>query len=62
MTGLGEMQSMGFRVLVVGGTGQVGSALVRALLAASSCSEVVMVNRRSIPAAADHGQLRPLQG
>jgi uncharacterized protein YbjT (DUF2867 family) len=48
---------MGFRVLVVGGTGQVGSALVRALLAASSCSEVVMVNRRQIPVAAD-GRLR----
>jgi uncharacterized protein YbjT (DUF2867 family) len=44
---------MGFRVLVVGGTGQVGSALVRALLAASSCTEVVMVNRRMIAFAAD---------
>src|SRR5580704_18417138 len=50
---LGERQSMGFRVLVVGGSGQVGSALVRALLAASSCTEVVMVNRRTIPLAAD---------
>src|ERR1700719_4519900 len=50
---LGEGQSMGFRALIVGGTGQVGSALVRALLAASSCSEVVMVNRRTIPLAAD---------
>jgi uncharacterized protein YbjT (DUF2867 family) len=40
---------MSFRVLVVGGTGQVGSALVRALLGSSSCSEVVMVNRRAIP-------------
>ena len=44
---------MGFRVLVVGGSGQVGSGLVRALLAASSCTEVVMVNRRTIPLAAD---------
>jgi nucleoside-diphosphate-sugar epimerase len=44
---------MSFRVLVVGGTGQVGSGLVRALLAASSCTEVVMVNRRTIPLAAD---------
>lgn len=44
---------MGFRVLVVGGTGQVGSALVRALLASNSCTEVVMVNRRSIPLGAD---------
>jgi uncharacterized protein YbjT (DUF2867 family) len=44
---------MSFRVLVVGGSGQVGSALVRALLAADSCTEVIMVNRRSIPLAAD---------
>ena len=50
---LGERQSMGFRVLVVGGTGQVGSGLVRALLAASSCTGVVMVNRRTIPLAAN---------
>ncbi len=40
---------MGFRILLVGGTGQVGSALVRALLACSACSEVVMVNRRAVP-------------
>jgi uncharacterized protein YbjT (DUF2867 family) len=44
---------MGFRVLIVGGSGQVGSALVRALLASSACSEVVMVTRRTIPVAAD---------
>ncbi len=44
---------MGFRVLVVGGTGQVGAGLVRALLAASACTEVVMVNRRTIPLVAD---------
>lgn len=48
-----ESQSMGFRVLVIGGTGQVGSAVVRALLAAGSCTAVVMVNRRTIPLAAD---------
>jgi len=48
---------MGFRVLVAGGTGQVGSALVRALLATESCTEVVMVNRRTAPLAAD-GPLR----
>ena len=48
---------MGFRVLVVGGTGQVGSSLVRALLAAHSCTEVIMVNRRAVPLAAD-GRLR----
>lgn len=44
---------MGFRVLVAGGTGQVGSALVRALLATPLCTEVVMVNRRPAPLAAD---------
>jgi uncharacterized protein YbjT (DUF2867 family) len=44
---------MSFRILVVGGSGQVGSALVRALLAASACTEVVMVNRRTLPVAAD---------
>ena len=44
---------MGFRVLVAGGTGQVGSALVRALLATSSCTEVVLVNRRNAQLTAD---------
>ena len=48
---------MGFRVLVIGGTGQVGSGLVRALLAAGSCTAVIMVNRRSVPLVAD-GRLR----
>jgi len=37
-----------FRVLIIGGTGQVGAAVVRALAAEPSCSEVVMVNRRAI--------------
>lgn len=50
---------MSFRVVVVGGTGQVGSGLVRALLAAGSCTEVVMINRRRVPLAAD-GRLRPV--
>jgi uncharacterized protein YbjT (DUF2867 family) len=44
---------MGFRTLVVGGSGQVGSGLVRALLASRSCTEVTLVNRRTIPLAAD---------
>jgi uncharacterized protein YbjT (DUF2867 family) len=44
---------MSFRALVIGGSGQVGSGLVRALLAARECKEVVMVNRRAIPLAAD---------
>jgi len=39
---------MPFRVLIVGGTGQVGAAVVRALAAEPSCAEVVMVNRRAI--------------
>lgn len=38
---------MAFRVLIIGGTGQVGSAVVRALTAEPSCAEVVMVNRKA---------------
>ena len=44
---------MPFRVLIIGGTGQVGAAVVRALAAEPSCAEVVMVNRRAIAPAAD---------
>src|ERR1700690_294498 len=44
---------MTFRVLVIGGTGQVGGAVVRALAAEPSCAEVVMVNRRAIALCAD---------
>jgi uncharacterized protein YbjT (DUF2867 family) len=40
---------MAFRVLIIGGTGQVGAAVVWALEAQPSCTEVVMVNRKSIP-------------
>jgi uncharacterized protein YbjT (DUF2867 family) len=39
---------MAFRVLIIGGTGQVGAAVVRALAAEPSCAEVVMVNRKPI--------------
>ncbi|MGY3231674.1 uncharacterized protein YbjT (DUF2867 family) [Luteibacter sp. HA06] len=39
---------MAFRVLIIGGTGQVGAAVVRALVAEPSCVEVVMVNRREV--------------
>lgn len=39
---------MVFRVLIIGGTGQVGSAVGRALIAESSCAEVVMINRRAV--------------
>ncbi len=45
---------MPFRVLIIGGTGQVGATVVRALAAEPSCAEVVMVNRRAIPLSADH--------
>jgi uncharacterized protein YbjT (DUF2867 family) len=44
---------MAFRVLIVGGTGQVGAAVVRALAAEPSCAEVVMVNRRASSPTAD---------
>ena len=37
---------MPFRVLIIGGTGQVGAAVVRATAADPSCAEVVMVNRK----------------
>jgi len=44
---------MAFRVLIIGGTGQVGAAVVCALAAEPSCAEVVMVNRRAISLSAD---------
>jgi len=40
---------MAFRVLIIGGTGQVGAAVVRALIAEPACAEVVMVNRKAAP-------------
>lgn len=43
---------MAFRVLIIGGTGQVGAAVVRALVAEPSCAEVVMVNRKATSLAA----------
>ena len=42
-----------FRVLIIGGTGQVGAAVVRALAAEPSCAEVVMVNRKATSLTAD---------
>ncbi|MGN6481286.1 hypothetical protein [Luteibacter sp.] len=39
---------MSYRVLIIGGTGEVGSAVIRALLADSACGGIVMVNRREI--------------
>jgi uncharacterized protein YbjT (DUF2867 family) len=46
-----------FRVIVIGGTGQVGSTVVQALLAASACREVVMVTRKPV-VIADPSRLR----
>jgi uncharacterized protein YbjT (DUF2867 family) len=42
-----------FRVLIIGGTGQVGAAVVRALAAEPSCVEVVMVNRKAMTPSAN---------
>lgn len=44
---------MTFRVLMIGGSGQVGSAVIRALATEPSCVEIVMVNRRAVSLAAD---------
>ena len=44
---------MAFRVLIIGGTGQVGSAVVRALRMEPSCTEVTMVVRKAISLNAD---------
>jgi uncharacterized protein YbjT (DUF2867 family) len=44
---------MAFRVLIIGGTGQVGAAVVRALAGEPACAEVVMVNRKAISMNAD---------
>jgi uncharacterized protein YbjT (DUF2867 family) len=44
---------MPFRVLIIGGTGQVGAAVVRALAAEPACAEVVMINRKAISLSAD---------
>jgi uncharacterized protein YbjT (DUF2867 family) len=38
-----------FRVLMMGGTGQVGAAVVRALVGEPSCAEIVTVNRQPNP-------------
>ena len=48
-----EKAQMAFRVLIIGGSGQVGAAVVRALAAEPTCAEVVLVNRRAISPAPD---------
>ena len=50
---------MTFRVLIMGGTGQVGAAVVRALAAEPSCAEVVMINRKPVSQSADP-RVRPV--
>jgi hypothetical protein len=44
---------MVFRVLIIGGKGQVGAVVVRALAAEPCCAEIVMVNRKTISQTAD---------
>ncbi|MBL8952983.1 MAG: hypothetical protein JNK82_19555 [Myxococcaceae bacterium] len=44
---------MGYRVVIAGGTGQVGRAVVQAFIADPSCTELVMVNRRAGSAASN---------
>ena len=51
---MAKSPKMAFRVLIIGGTGQVGAAVVRALVAEPSCAEVVMVNRKATPLTANH--------
>jgi len=46
-----------FRVVIIGGTGQVGSSVVQAFLAESVCCEVVMVTRKPV-VIADPARLR----
>lgn len=40
--------STAFRVIIIGGTGQVGGAVVQELLATAACREVVMVTRKPV--------------
>lgn len=42
--------STAFRVIVIGGTGQVGGAVVQELVATPDCHEIVMVTRKPIKA------------
>lgn len=49
--------SSSFRTIVIGGTGQVGGAVVQALLATAECREIVMVTRKPV-AVADPARMR----
>lgn len=44
----GKGPQMAFRVLIAGGTGQVGAAVVHALAQEPACAEIVMVNRKAM--------------
>lgn len=46
-----------FRVMIIGGTGQVGGAAVAAFLEAADCREIVMVTRKPV-AVADPARMR----
>src|SRR5580698_6731125 len=46
-----------FRVIIIGGTGQVGGAVVQATLALPECREVIMVTRKPVMIA-DPARLR----
>lgn len=48
------MKAEQWRVLIIGGTGQAGAAVVQALVAEPSCAEVVMVNRKTVPLSTGH--------
>lgn len=48
-----ERPTLTFRVLIIGGTGQVGAAVVRALAAEPSCAEIVMVTRKATSSTPD---------
>jgi len=37
-----------YTIIILGGTGQVGAAVVRALLNSSQCREVIMITRRAV--------------
>ena len=50
---------MAFRVLIIGGTGQVGAAVVRALVAQPSCAQIVMISRKTTPVA-DEARVRQI--
>jgi uncharacterized protein YbjT (DUF2867 family) len=53
----GSTLNTAFRAIVIGGTGQVGGAVVQALLATVECREVVMITRKPI-AIVDSARMR----